>query len=112
MKMNNKRRFKLNEEKLESAPIAKKEKEKLKSKQIYVDDEIDDEVLGYFEDIGNYEKKGLLDFELIDTAFGYYIKQIWKNSEMKNYINWLRFDSEDADEDSYKGFEYIYKKVW
>ena len=85
----------------------------MRSKEIYIDDEIDDEVLGYFEDIGNYEKKGLLDFELIDTAFGYYIKQIWKNDEIQKYITWLRDEdsAEDADEETYKGFEYIYNKV-
>jgi len=50
-----------------------------------------------------YEKKGIIDFELIDETFGHYISLAWQNDEIKEYIEKLRKDSKDPR--YYKSFE-------
>lgn len=64
--------------------------------------EIDD-YLGYYELIAWYEKKGLIDYELIDEMFGHYISLAWQNKEIQNYINELRKSTNDLR--YYKPFE-------
>jgi hypothetical protein len=67
--------------------------------------EVDDLLLGFFDDLGWYERKGLIDLETIKQAFGYYICESHDSKVMKKYL---------ADEDNrgrYADFDYIYKKV-
>ena len=78
-----------------------------KSRRIYTAYEIDDLILGRFEDIAYYEKKGMIDIQMVYEGFGWYIKTIWENTAILEYIAWQR---NEAGPDVYDGFEYIYKK--
>ena len=54
-----------------------------------------DDYLGYFELMSHYEKRGFIDFELIDETFGHYISLIWQSEEIRNYIDELRDETKD-----------------
>ena len=75
-------------------------------KPVYSTYEVDDDLLGFFDDIGNYEKQGLISVQMVDEEFGWYIKKIWRNAEVQKYIQW----SAAYDDDAYEGFESIYHK--
>jgi hypothetical protein len=68
-----------------------------------------DDYLGYFELMSWYDKKGLIDFELVDENFGRYISLSWQNEEIKKYIYQLRTVTKDPR--YYKPFEDIAIKV-
>jgi hypothetical protein len=68
-----------------------------------------DDYLGYFELMSWYDKKGLIDFELVDENFGRYISLAWQNEEIKKYILQLRNDTKDPR--YYKPFEDIAIKI-
>lgn len=55
-----------------------------------------DDYLGYYELMSWYEKRGFIDFELLDEMFGHYISLAWKNEEIKKYINGLRSETKDS----------------
>jgi hypothetical protein len=63
--------------------------------------EIDDFLLGYFDDLGWYEKKNLIDIETINQVFHYYIIESWDNTEVKKYLG------HKDNEGKYEDFEYI-----
>lgn len=48
--------------------------------------EIDDLLLGHFEDIGWYEKRGLIDQETISEMFGYHISECFQSKEIQKYL--------------------------
>jgi len=48
--------------------------------------EIDDLLLGYFDDLGWYEKRGLIDLETIRETFGYYISECYQSAEIQKYL--------------------------
>ncbi len=68
-----------------------------------------DDYLGYFELMSWYEKKGIIDFELIDEMFGHYISLAWQNEEIKKYIDELRDSTKDPR--YYKPFEDLAVKI-
>ena len=84
------------------------DKDEKEIKDIYSAFEIDDDLLGYFEDIGNYTERGLLDSEMVYELFDWYIGEIGSNEEVIKYINWQRSDGDDI----YSGFEGIYRKLY
>jgi ABC-type antimicrobial peptide transport system permease subunit len=51
--------------------------------------------LNFFEDIGFYNKYGVLDIEIIDQYYGSYIIETYENKEIKKYINDLRKNSKE-----------------
>jgi hypothetical protein len=72
--------------------------------------EIDEFLLGHFEDLGLFCKKGLMDIEFIYEGFSYYIEKIHSNKQIQNYISWTRKEEDDG-EDIYKNFDFIFNKV-
>ncbi len=78
-------------------------------KEKYTAFELDDDLLGYFDDLGTYEKKGILDISLVYDVFSFYIELVWENEEIQKYIKWQQDDDEDFG-DMFENFEYIYKK--
>jgi len=80
----------------------------LTQKKFYTIYEIDDLLLGHFEDIGLLEQKGILDTEMVYEEFSWYIETVYENCEIKKYIEWSRKDKED--EGIYDKLEYIYYK--
>jgi hypothetical protein len=76
--------------------------------------EIDELLLGHFEDLGLFYKKNLMDIEFIYSGFSYYIEEIHENDEIKKYIEWSRENEGDEDdyaEDTFEDFDLIFKKV-
>jgi len=99
--------FEVDQHKLTNSEfIDHKHKENLK--KIYSEYEIDDHLLGHFEDIGLYHKDGLLDMNMVNEVFGGYIESLWEDSEVKEYIWWVR---KNVGEDRYTCFEHIYGEV-
>ena len=84
------------------------DEDKKELKNIYSAFEIDGALLGFFEDIGNYVKKGLLDHTMVYDSFDWYIGEIGSNEEIIKYINWQRSDGGDI----HSGFEGIYRKLY
>ncbi|MEN3038818.1 MAG: hypothetical protein ABDI07_06665 [Candidatus Kryptonium sp.] len=84
-------------------------KEYFIKKKLYSLYEIDDYLLGHFEDIGLFEKKGVLDIEMVYEEFDWYIELVYENEEIQKYITYLR-EKEEKLVDVYDNFEYIYKK--
>jgi len=78
-------------------------------KKYYSAFEIDDYILGFFEDLGSYEKKGLIDIEGVYNGFDWYIDIIWNNEEIKKYAKSQTEDEKEGD-DIYEDFKYIYEK--
>ncbi|MGA2467295.1 MAG: hypothetical protein ABSH06_23465 [Thermodesulfobacteriota bacterium] len=62
-------------------------KNKLMEKRYYLEVEIDDFLLGHFEDIGLFEEKGLIDTDMAYEEFSYYIWNTFENEEIKKYID-------------------------
>lgn len=79
---------------------------RLKEKRFYSEYEIDDLVLGHFEDIGLFEKRGLIDMGMVYEEFSYYIEAVYRNGAIKKYIESLR----KKDVGIYAYFEYIHNK--
>lgn len=79
----------------------------LVNKRFYTAYELDDSLLGRFEDIGLFEKQGLLNTHDVYNHFFWYIDITWNNSEITKYIQSQREIYGDA---IYSHFEYIYKK--
>ncbi|MBF0558832.1 MAG: hypothetical protein HQL08_08630 [Nitrospirae bacterium] len=78
-------------------------------KVTYSCSEIDDFLLGHFEDMGLFCRQGLMDIESIYEGFDYYIELVHDNEQIQEYIKWNR--SAPGGEDIYDGFDYIYSEV-
>lgn len=61
--------------------------DQLTRKRYYLEVEVDDFLLGHFEDIGLFEEKGLIDTEMTYEEFSYYIFETFENPEIKKYLN-------------------------
>jgi hypothetical protein len=68
-----------------------------------------DYLLHNFEDLGLYQKKGLVAIDDIYEGFDYYVESTWENKQVSKYIAWLR--NEPGGADCYTYFEYLYKKL-
>ncbi|HEY4325856.1 MAG TPA: hypothetical protein VGN20_17825 [Mucilaginibacter sp.] len=75
----------------------------------YTGFDLDDLLLGYLEDIGCFEKRGLIDIRGVYDDFDWYIQMVWKNPAVKSYIDSQRETEENGD-DIYENFEYIFRK--
>ena len=96
--------FKLNWEAFDNAiEIDPKDREYIKNK--YTAYEIYDNLLRYFEEMGNYEKAGIMTIETIYQRFGYYIDMLWRNQEIQKYLG-----HQGGAEDICKGFQYVQEK--
>ena len=62
----------------------------LTSKQYYSAWEVDDLLLGHFEDIGMFEQRGIIDFQMVYDEFSWYIGTAWNNDNIKEYIRGQR----------------------
>lgn len=74
-------------------------------KEGYTAFEVDDLLLGQFDDLGWYYKQGLIDFETIDQAFGYYITNCMENSEIKKYL------THEGNDGKYADLHFLYSKL-
>jgi hypothetical protein len=70
--------------------------------------EIDDLLLGHFEDMGILNKKKVLNIEMIYEAFSTYINICWENEQIQEYIKHQK--EEEQNWDLYDKFKYIYNE--
>ena len=57
------------------------------SKSGYSAFEVDDLLLGFFDDIAWYHKKGMIDYKTIKQTFGYYIVESYNSEPIKQYLD-------------------------
>lgn len=69
---------------------------------VYTAPEIDDLLLGHFEDIGFFERRGVVDISFVYESFSEYILLCWKNKTIQQYLASLKSYS-----DTYENFKYI-----
>jgi hypothetical protein len=75
--------------------------------------EIDDFLLGHFEDLGLYEQKGIVDIEMVYELFDTYLERSWESEQIQKYIQFSRQPnklSREQNADVYDKFEYICAK--
>jgi hypothetical protein len=82
--------FKINEEIIKQLPLDKTTKRNLLQKDTYTAFEIDDLLLGYFEDIGCFEKDNLIRIQGVYDGFDWYIQIAWTNSAISEYVKYSR----------------------
>ena len=73
----------------------------------YLTQELDDFLLGHFEDAALLENKGVIDLEDANQNFEYYLSTTLDNDEIKEYIKWAKED----DQDIYSNIEKLYNKL-
>jgi hypothetical protein len=74
-------------------------------KKIYTGYEVDDFLLGHFEDLGILRSKGIIDIDMIYESFDWYIEKAWENEEIQKYIEVLK---KEEGSDIYENFRDIY----
>lgn len=67
-----------------------------------------DGYLGFFDTLARLLDKNILDYNLIDESYGYYIKETYDNKEIKDYIAWV---DQKYGKDVYQGFKKLGKKI-
>jgi hypothetical protein len=67
--------------------------------------EIDDFLLGHFEDVGWYVRRKLMDLHAAYQSFGYYVVATCEHQEIQKFLEHQR-----AKEFSYDDLEWLYKK--
>lgn len=67
--------------------------------------EVDDFLLGHFEDLGWYVRRGLMDLKAAFQSFGYYLIATVEHTEMQKFLEHQR-----AKEFSYDDLEWLYQK--
>ncbi len=68
--------------------------------------EVDDLLLGHFEDLGLLYRMGIVELEMIYGMFSWYIELAWENGAIRHYIAAERARPDGAD--IYENFGYIY----
>jgi hypothetical protein len=67
--------------------------------------EVDDVLLGHFEDVGWYVQRKLMDLKAADQSFGYYVIATVKHSEMQKFLEHQR-----SKEFEYEDLEWLYQQ--
>jgi hypothetical protein len=68
--------------------------------------EVDDFLLGHFEDVGWYVRRKLMDLNAADQSFGYYVIASVEHTEMQKFLEHQR-----TKEFSYDDLEWIYQQL-
>lgn len=101
--------FEIIENAVKQWPIMESKKKALLERKLYSEYEVDDWLLGQFEDLAAFEKSGLLDIEEIYNDFSWYIEVAWDNREIQAYIKDQR--KEEDSKDAYEYFEELAGKL-
>ena len=78
-------------------------------RKYYTTQEIDDLLLGHFEDAGLLLKNKIIDIKDANQQFEFYVNLIYKNKEIIKYIRWIRSDKNEKD--TYSNFQFIYEEL-
>ena len=101
--------FEIDETAVRKLPIPRGQQDALCERRVYSSYEMDDLLLGFFEDIALFERKGLIGLDEVYHHFDWYIDLAWNNPEIQRYIEQAR--DEDGGEDIYEEFENIAKRM-
>ncbi len=101
--------FIIDEDIVKQLKISSEEQKILIDKKCFSGFEIDEYLLNLFEDIGSFEKKGLINIRDVYDNFDWYITAIWNNEEVRKYTNYDIENEKDGDDIS-EDFIYIYGK--
>lgn len=101
--------FEVNQYILEKTKLPEPIMQRLTKRKFFASWDIDDLLLGHFEDIGMLEQKGIIDFQMVYDEFSWYLETVWNNEHIKNYIRSQRPNEEIAciDMAIYNQFQYI-----
>ena len=55
---------------------------------------LDDKLLEHFEEMGYYEKQGIISIDFIYEFFDWDIETIWENPEIQKYITYIKNNSD------------------
>jgi hypothetical protein len=108
--------FEIDIERLAQLGLPQPLRSMMEKKQFYSTYEVDDLLLGHFEDLGLLTRLGIVELDIIYGMFSWYIEETWENEAIKSYIESERSTPEDIeteeadiiDADMYEDFEYIY----
>ena len=95
--------FEVNTEKIKHSGLPSKIQEDLLSKPVYSSFELDDLMLGHFEDVGLFEERGIIDIKMVYEEFSWYLKATFDNCQIQKYLDALGSDFYDK-------YKYIQKK--
>jgi len=101
--------FQVNKDKINKTKLPKDLKRSLNKREHYSVWEVDDLLLGHFEDIGRLEQRRIVDFQSVYDVFSWYLESVWDNDAIKEYIQWSRDDDKAnrIDQAIYSQFQYI-----
>ena len=104
--------FEVDQSKLDKTNLPEKLKQRLGRRKYYSAWEVDDLLLGLFENIGMLERRGIVDFQMVYDVFSWYLEKAWENNHIKEYIRYQRKLEKAAHIDLafYNRFQYIAEK--
>lgn len=104
--------FKVDVDKIINSKLPQEIKEYLTKKKHYTTDEVDDFVLGHFEDAGLFWERGILDIDLIYEEFADYIEIVYESKIFREYLDYINKLGQTGQEegDYYDKFKRIYKE--
>jgi hypothetical protein len=98
--------FVVEERKISSCALHNSIKSRLLSRKAYSTYDLDDLMLGHFEDVGLLLQKEVLETDMVLEEFGWYLKTAWESREIQKYIAQER----PAAPRLYDKFEYAYRE--
>ncbi len=96
--------FEVDSNKIKNSGLPEEIQDLLLQKKFYSSFELDDFLLGHFEDVGLFEERGIIDIEMVYEEFSWYLKATYENCQIKQYLDTLGSDFYDK-------FRYIYEKT-
>lgn len=104
--------FEVDQNKLAKTNLPEDLRQRLGRRKHYSAWEVDDLLLGVFENVGMLEQRGIVNFQMVDEVFSWYLITAWNSDPIKEYIRYLRNLEKGARIDTafYTAFQYIAKK--
>jgi hypothetical protein len=96
--------FKVDDREIEAAGLHEEIRERLLKRRTYSVYDMDDLILGHFEDLGTLWEAGVLNIDTIYQMFSWYMEITWENSEIHRYIQTQKQESAEL----YSKFERLH----
>jgi hypothetical protein len=91
---------------VEKSGLAQEIRGRLLARKAYSAYDIDDLLLGHFEDLAMLWEKGVLDIRMIHDMFSWYVEKVWDDCDVRKYVKSEREETKDI----YAGFERLYEE--
>ncbi len=92
--------FKVDEERIKKSGLDPEIQGQLLKKTAYSEYEVDDLLLGHFEDLAMLRSKNVLARDMIYEMFSWYMQTVWDNPEIRRYVK----NEQERDPKIYAGF--------